>query len=479
MLLLPPVVVFHVGMPLCCASHENCSNRGELTLHIREHIFDSSLGVHISFVRSIAMDSWTEQQLQIMKGGGNAACNEYLQSKSNGSITARTPIRQKYDNPHAQLYKEVLKARVAGLPEPTSLPPPKVRPQYEPNPQSQQMNSISSNGMTMMNGGQPHGSTNSNDPNGMERIMGETDEQYVARQTRLREEAKTRMAAKFGSGGLSSSSGGRMQGIGSDSRYNPSSGGYGSSGGNDFDVSSLVTGFGSVLGSAMNTAKSLADEQTLQAVKSTGASFWGGLTSTMTTVAASITAPNDADDGLAQLQREFSSQKSAQPSKYGGFGSDSATPTRSMNGFTGSSTMPSQPQQQPFSAGSGSLLQEATGLPHEDRNGIERLTGESDEQYVMRQTRLRDEAKARMAAKFGNGGLSSSSGVGSNSTPNRGMATSNVPAAPSSGGMNSNNFYSNTATPTGLRSAPSSGNNTAPPPPKLMNSNDFFSSFGS
>ena len=455
------------------------------------------------------MDSWSEQQLQIMKRGGNEACNSYLQSKSNGSITARTPIKQKYDNNHAQLYKEILKARVAGLPEPTTLPPPKVRPQYDSSTSNHlpQMNSISSSSSnaSMMNGG----SSNNNDPNGMERLMGETDEQYVARQTRLREEAKARMAAKFGNGGLSSSSannGGRMQGIGSDSRYNPNTGGYGSGGGNanDFDVSSLVTGFGSVLGSAMNTAKSLADEQTIQAVKSTGASFWGGLTSTVTTVAASITAPNETDDGLAQLQREFASQKSSQPSKYGGFGSDSmfmnsssattaSTPARSMNGFSGPSTMATQPQQQQFSTGSGSLLQEAMGLPNEDRNGIERLTGESDEQYVMRQTRLRDEAKARMAAKFGNGGLSAASGVGSNSTPNRGMAASSTPVAPSSGSMihsgsSNNNFYSNTtstSTPTGLRSAPSSGNHAAvvrsktPPPPKIMNSNDFFSSFGS
>lgn len=40
------------------------------------------------------------------------------------------------------------------------------------------------------------------DPNGMERLPGETDEQYVARQTRLRDEAKARMAAKFGGGGM-------------------------------------------------------------------------------------------------------------------------------------------------------------------------------------------------------------------------------------------------------------------------------------
>jgi ADP-ribosylation factor GTPase-activating protein 1 len=454
------------------------------------------------------MDSWTEPQLKCMKLGGNDACNTYLQSKSNGTITARTPIKQKYDNVHAQLYKEILKARIEGRPEPTSLPPPKVRPPYESTSGSsmnQPMNSITSN-HAMMNGGAAAGHASSNDPNGMERLLGETDEQYVARQTRLREEAKARMAAKFGSGGLSSSAannGRSMQGIGSDSRYNPNTGGYGNSG-NEFDVSSLVTGFGSVLGSAMNTAKSLADEQTLQAVKSTGASFWGGLTSTVSTVAASITAPhNDDGDGLAELQRQITNQKISQPtnSKYGGFGSDSMfrnsgttslasaslTPPRSMNGHT-SATPPQQQSSPSFPSG---ILQEAIGLPNEDRNGIERLTGESDEQYVIRQTRLRDEAKARMAAKFGNGGLSATaSSVHNNNsvTPNnRMMMSSSIPVAPSSGGHG--NMYGNqtttTTTPTtGLRSAPSSGNavplrSKTPPPPKLMNSNDFFSSFGS
>merc|ERR1711935_847754 len=87
-------------------------------------------------------------------------------------------------------------------------------------------------------------------------------------------------------------------------------------------------------------------------------------------------------------------------------------------------------------ASGGAAVQEATGLPGEDRNGMERLTGESDEQYVVRQTRLRDEAKARMAAKFGGGGLSSagpsSSSYKSMSAPSSG--TSFGSSAPSSGG---------------------------------------------
>lgn len=70
-----------------------------------------SLGVHISFVRSIAMDSWTPPQLQLMKLGGNQKCQSYLSSKG---ILPSTPIKQKYESDVAQLYKEILKARAEG-----------------------------------------------------------------------------------------------------------------------------------------------------------------------------------------------------------------------------------------------------------------------------------------------------------------------------------------------------------------------------
>lgn len=118
-----------------------------------------SLGVHISFVRSIAMDSWTDAQLALMKGGGNNKCNEYLQKHG---IGPRTPIKQKYESPAAQLYKEVLKARVEGRPEPTELPKPVPKKPYQP-------------------------AAGSVDANGMERLPGESESAYVARQTRLRE----------------------------------------------------------------------------------------------------------------------------------------------------------------------------------------------------------------------------------------------------------------------------------------------------
>mmetsp|Transcript_17307 Transcript_17307/g.25577 ORF Transcript_17307/g.25577 Transcript_17307/m.25577 type:complete len:179 (+) Transcript_17307:160-696(+) len=73
------------------------------------------LGTHISFVRSITMDSWTDKQLQSMKLGGNDKLNKALG-------TERSSIREKYDNDTAQLYKLQLKARVEGKLEPQELP---------------------------------------------------------------------------------------------------------------------------------------------------------------------------------------------------------------------------------------------------------------------------------------------------------------------------------------------------------------------
>jgi ADP-ribosylation factor GTPase-activating protein 1 len=95
------------------------------------HSFDRGLGVHISFVRSVRMDAWTADQIKLMKQGGNDRCNAFLQS--HGTIPNTTApvedsnrssvIRQKYDSPAAELYKQVLKAEVQGTPVPTELPP--------------------------------------------------------------------------------------------------------------------------------------------------------------------------------------------------------------------------------------------------------------------------------------------------------------------------------------------------------------------
>lgn len=411
-----------------------------------------SLGVHISFVRSIAMDSWTDKQLALMKTGGNDKCNNFLKSKG---IDPKMPVKPKYESDVAQLYKEVLKARVEGRPEPTSLPKPTPKKPYVPAP--------SSNGSHMSSGG---GGASSTDANGMERMVGETDQQYIARQTRLRDEARARMAAKFGGGGMGGvgSSGGRpggMAGIGSDPNYNPNAG-YGGGGG----VSdSVVNG----LGNAFSFAASIvSDEKTkstvsglANSVTSAGAGFWGGLTSVVQDV-----AQGGGDDGLADLQRQFEAKKSTKGSVYDGFGSDNASrPAGSSSNFNsgggGGGNM--------GGGGAGA----APAMPGEDPNGIERLAAETDQQYIARQTRLRDEAKARMAAKFGGGGMG---GVGSGSgggmggmgsTPSAPSSMRSMPPAPSSGGAPKFATPQRSFTPPGSKT-----------PPRKMSSDDFFSSFG-
>mmetsp|Transcript_17180 Transcript_17180/g.31102 ORF Transcript_17180/g.31102 Transcript_17180/m.31102 type:complete len:436 (+) Transcript_17180:67-1374(+) len=88
-----------------------------------------SLGTHISFVRSVTMDSWTEKQLAIMKLGGNQACRGFLEkhgviSTSSTKTDIVDTVKERYSSPAAQLYKQVLIAKYEGKPEPTELPPP-------------------------------------------------------------------------------------------------------------------------------------------------------------------------------------------------------------------------------------------------------------------------------------------------------------------------------------------------------------------
>ncbi|KAI9245755.1 hypothetical protein BY458DRAFT_528533 [Sporodiniella umbellata] len=61
-----------------------------------------NLGVHISFVRSTVLDSWTWEQLRMMKVGGNQSASEQFQKVSTHDA------RQKYTSRVAQQYKESL-----------------------------------------------------------------------------------------------------------------------------------------------------------------------------------------------------------------------------------------------------------------------------------------------------------------------------------------------------------------------------------
>jgi hypothetical protein len=278
-----------------------------------------------------------------------------------------------------------------------------------------------------------------------------------------------------------------MGGVGSSGGYTPG-GGYG--GGVDDVVSGVSSAFStglSFVGSAASGVTSFVQDDSTKAsisnlgstAAAVGGSFWNSFSTGVSQVATSIAQPDGGDDdGLAALQREFASNRPAQ-SKYSGFGSSNTPSMPSASGFGSTSS----------SVGSVPSVGEAPGMPGEDRNGVGALTGETDAQYTARQNRLRDEAKARMAAKFGGGGMS---GSGPSSSPSPYNNSSSAPStgnafgggAPSSGnfpkGMSLNNNN------TGVAAAPRSGGGSSlggmTPPRKLskdsVSGDDFFSSFG-
>lgn len=78
-----------------------------------------SLGVHISFVRSITMDSWKPLHLKLMELGGNRKLKEFLRLHN---ISDDMPILQKYNTRAAEWYRKNLRAMAEGLEPPPPLP---------------------------------------------------------------------------------------------------------------------------------------------------------------------------------------------------------------------------------------------------------------------------------------------------------------------------------------------------------------------
>eukprot|EP00798_Chlamydomonas_sp_ICE-L_P013017 gene13017-3523_t len=87
-----------------------------------------SLGVHLSFVRSVSMDAWSNDQLKKMQCGGNAKMNAFFKQYG---VEKSIDIVEKYNSKAAEFYREKLKAEVEGrpytAPNPSSVPKPAAR----------------------------------------------------------------------------------------------------------------------------------------------------------------------------------------------------------------------------------------------------------------------------------------------------------------------------------------------------------------
>ncbi|WVQ95954.1 hypothetical protein IAU59_003053 [Kwoniella sp. CBS 9459] len=84
-------------------------------------------GVHISFVRSITMDKWSDDQLKKMKLGGNEAFKTFIENYGpDGGYTKGMGMQDKYNSWAATQYREKLAAACADPPQPwsPSAPPP-------------------------------------------------------------------------------------------------------------------------------------------------------------------------------------------------------------------------------------------------------------------------------------------------------------------------------------------------------------------
>ncbi|KAE8726833.1 ADP-ribosylation factor GTPase-activating protein AGD10 [Hibiscus syriacus] len=91
-----------------------------------------SLGVHISFVRSTNLDSWSPEQLKMMIYGGNNRAQVFF--KQHGR-TDGGKIEAKYTSRAADLYRQILSKEVAkSMAEEASLPSSLIAPQLPQAP---------------------------------------------------------------------------------------------------------------------------------------------------------------------------------------------------------------------------------------------------------------------------------------------------------------------------------------------------------
>ncbi|KAK7060373.1 ADP-ribosylation factor GTPase-activating protein gcs1 [Paramarasmius palmivorus] len=84
-------------------------------------------GVHVSFVRSISMDTWQDEQVKRMQARGNGPFRDFMRSYAPAEQGGYSDSLSSYDTYHcwaATQYREKLDAELAGKPWSPSAPPP-------------------------------------------------------------------------------------------------------------------------------------------------------------------------------------------------------------------------------------------------------------------------------------------------------------------------------------------------------------------
>ncbi|KAK8799163.1 hypothetical protein JH06_3736 [Blastocystis sp. subtype 4] len=77
------------------------------------------LGVHLSFVRSLELDTWSENEIKAMKMGGNKQMIDFFEKHN---IPSEVPVSVKYTTETATLYRSIIKAKVDGTEVPEDHP---------------------------------------------------------------------------------------------------------------------------------------------------------------------------------------------------------------------------------------------------------------------------------------------------------------------------------------------------------------------
>ena len=298
------------------------------------------MGVHISFVRSVTMDSWSDKQLKMMTHSSN---DELVAFWKKHNVDPRMPHNAKYHEPASQLYADRLKAKVEGRPLPTKLPARQAAPTSAYD---------APGGGSMSAGGFGGG-----DSKGSAALAGETTEQYVARQRRLQAEARARMRAKFGGQGA-------MGGVGSNSDYDPKTGTYGGGGlaglgQGDISLDNVQNALGQGVGKLRSWGSQLAEDESVRDLGSkTGevaGAAWGGLKRWGSVLSDKVKDLTVADPEPGALTAGLGQSGLARGSSYEGFGGGGSSTSLQSMGSNGGSSGYQASQENGFGSGNNRL----------------------------------------------------------------------------------------------------------------------------